>query len=104
MDAKIDLLFEQGAVEFLGPKRLSAQLMERAVLHPVTGGLDFDDLHPAVRPALSRLDRRCDLAGLCQCQWRSSSPEAKSLHGATPSASPEDQAKGRTRNEFDPRS
>jgi hypothetical protein len=46
MDAEIDLLFEQGTIEFLGPKRLSAQLMERAVLHLVTGGLDFDDLHP----------------------------------------------------------
>ena len=33
-------------------------------LSPVVG--DLDDLHPAVGPALRRLDRRCDLARLRQ--------------------------------------
>ena len=67
------------------------------------GSGDLDDLHPAVGPTLRRLDGRGDLAGLRQRERRAASSEAKSLHAPTPSALLRLQAKGRTRNERDPR-
>ena len=103
MDAKIDLAFEQRAVELLGPQRLAADLRERPVLDLVAGGRDLDDLDPAVGPALRRLDRRSDLARLRQRERRSASPEAKSLHAPPLVQSAADQAKGRARNDCDPR-
>src|SRR3954453_11651106 len=87
MDAEIAFFGEQRAVELLGPQRFPAELGQWPVLDLVAGGGDLDDLDPAVGPAPRRFDPRRPLARLGERERRTASPEAKSLHGAPPSAS-----------------
>src|SRR5205085_1557108 len=82
MDAEIDFTGEERPVEFLRPQRLSADLGERPVLDLVAGRGDRDDLDPAVGPALSDLDRRCDLARLSKRERRSAGSKLEALHAA----------------------
>src|SRR5439155_8078497 len=103
MDAEIDVAVEKGAVEFLGPQSLAAELIKRAVLHLVAGRRDGDQLDIAFGPALGGFDRCRDLARLGEGQGRSASPELEAVHASASSALRRLQAKGRRRNDIDPR-
>src|SRR3954447_7296315 len=103
MDTKIDFALKDSAVELLRPQSLSTDVRKRSVLDLISGRSNFDNLNPAVSPSLGRLDGGSHLARLCKRQRRSTSPEAESLHMSTPSAIFRDQAKGRARNDCDPR-
>ena len=89
MDAEIDFLLDQRAVELLGPELLAADLRERAVLDPVARRLDHLDLHEVGRPAVRDLQRRGDLVGLRQCQGRTTrTKNRRPLHEGPASRKP----------------
>lgn len=77
MNGNVDLARDHCRLDLLGEKALAAHLGQRAVLDPVAGRLDDDDLERGLRQVMGRHQTRTGLMRLGKRQRAAARADAK---------------------------